>query len=152
MVMARCPAHYVFRLPILFGACSGKGQFVEKMLARLFAGDGKIRVAADVISSPSYSRDIARKVRELLEHGAPFGTYHLANEGTASLYELMKTLVDLLGLDAAVEQGSYRDFPFVGRKNLRTPLRSVRTEPLRPWREAARDYCLALRRKGGSIG
>lgn len=142
-----CRNHYICRIPLLFGPSRGEGQFVEKMLVRLRT-DGRIRVASDIVSSPSYSLDIAARVRELLRGGAPPGTYHLANQGKASLYELMTEIAANLLPVAVVEKGSYLDFPFVGRKNLNTPLGSVRIGSLRPWREAARDYCRRLEEAG----
>ena len=146
-----CRQHYICRIPVLFGESRGEGQFVEKMTTRLRT-EGTIRVAADIVSSPSYSLDIARRVRDLLMDVAPYGTYHLANEGAASLYELMLEIAANLVPGAVVERGSYRDFPFVGRKNLHTPLRSVRTDSLRPWREAVREYCHSLRTGGADHG
>jgi dTDP-4-dehydrorhamnose reductase len=148
LVAGSCRRHYVCRLPLLFGESSGDGQFVEKMLTRLRSGTGNIRVAADVFSSPSFSLDIADRVRELIRDGDPYGTYHLANEGIASLHELMTEIAAHLLPESVVVQGSYLDFPFKGRKNLCTPLRSVKIGCLRPWREAVGDYCRLLRESG----
>lgn len=151
LVASGCRKHYVCRIPILFGESRGGGQFVEKMLSRLRSGDS-IRVAADIVSSPSYSVDIAVRVWDLVVEGAPHGTYHVANEGAASLYELMTEISSLLMPGALVERGSYLDFPFVGRKNLHSPLRSVKIDSLRPWQEAVSDYCLALAAGEGAHG
>jgi dTDP-4-dehydrorhamnose reductase len=152
LVSSNCRQHFICRIPILFGESRGASQFVEKMLARLRGDDSGVRVAADIVSSPSYSLDIASRVRELLQDGAPYGTYHLANEGAASLYELMAEIAANLIPGAVVEKASYRDFPFVGRKNIHTPLRSVRIESLRPWREAVQDYCCRLQAGAGTNG
>jgi len=151
LVSSNCPTHYICRIPLLFGESRGEGQFVEKMLARLRA-DGRIRVAADIVSSPSYSLDIAARVRDLLREGAPYGTYHLANGGAASLYDLMAEIAANLFPGTVVEKGSHLDFPFTGRKNLRTPISSVRIGSLRPWREAVKAYCRTLEEMGGSHG
>lgn len=151
LVGSTCRKHYICRIPILFGESSRGGQFVEKMLDRLRA-EGRIRVAADIVSSPSYSLDIAERVRDLLRDGVPYGTYHLANEGSASLYELMTEIAANLFPESLVEKGSYLDFPFVGKKNLNTPLRSVKTGSLRPWREAVGAYCRTLREGGAFHG
>lgn len=143
LVSSGCRSHYICRIPLLFGESRRDGQFVEKMLVSLRSG-GKIRVAADIVSSPSYSSDIAVRIRTLLQDAAGFGTYHLANEGRASLYELMVEIAGRLAPEAMVEKGSYQDFPHVGRKNLCTPLRSARIAGLRPWREAVGEYCRTL--------
>lgn len=145
LVRSNCDRHYIVRVPLLFGQCDRKNQFVEKMLGLAAAGQNTIRVSADLVSSPSYSCDIAAQIRLLLAHEAPCGTYHLANEGRASLYELMTEIAATLDNGMTVEKASYRDFPFIGRKNSCTPLRSVKTASLRPWREAVQDYCRVLR-------
>lgn len=144
LIRSKCARHYIFRVPILFGKCDKKNQFVEKMLELLQSGQKNIRVSCDLTSSPTYSCDVAEHVRQMLLDEAPFGTYHLANEGRASLYELMEEVVAVMKFDATVVKASYLDFPFIGRKNRYTPLMSVKTRSLRPWQEAVRDYCCSL--------
>jgi len=152
LVGSSCQQHYLCRIPLLFGESRGENQFVEKMLAQFRISRSPLRVAADIVSSPSYSLDIARRLCELLLGDAPFGTYHLANAGMASLHDLITAISANLMPGAVVEQASCRDFPFVGRKNLCTPLGSVRTAALRPWQEAVCDYCTSLQRDGGAYG
>ena len=138
--------YYIFRLSILFGPSHRGGQFVEKMLRWAKERD-EIRIADDIIMSPSYSRDIAAEVKRLIEKRMPYGTYHLANKGTASLKELSEEIIQNLGLNVRVVGASHKDFPHIGRKNLCTPLSSWKIDTLRPWREAVKDYCLELQGK-----
>ncbi len=147
LVRSSCERHYIFRVPLLFGKAEKQNQFVEKMLALLDAGQKEIRVSNDLVSSPTYSCDVAEQVKQFLLNEAPFGTYHLANEGKASLHELIAELVVLLKIDATVEKASFLDFPSAGIKNTYTPLKSVKANALRPWREAVQDYCCSLRRR-----
>lgn len=132
--------HYICRLPVLFGE-SESNQFVEKMLAH----NGNIRVADDIISSPTYSLDVARAVKNLLEQEAPFGLYHVTNQGYASLFDLMLKIVINLDLEKRVTRASYKHFPFIGTKNTHTPLISNKLI-LRHWEEAIEEYCHNLRR------
>jgi dTDP-4-dehydrorhamnose reductase len=140
LVRALAPRHYVFRLAIQFGAGGRRDQFVERMIRAARTG-GTLRAADDVVTSPTYSADVAREVTRILEAQLPFGLYHVANEGRASLYELVTEIVAGLGLKAEVRRASHRDFPASARKNLCTPLRSAKIPPLRPWREAVGEYC-----------
>ena len=139
-----CERHYILRIPTLFGKSIKKNQFVEKMLARISAGDKTLRVSDDIFSSPSYSSDVAERAHDMILGAAPFGTYHLANEGAASLYQLMEEVISCLELDVVLERASYRDFSYVGTKNVYTPLQSCKTESLRPWRDAVRAYCQSI--------
>lgn len=142
LVRSLCTSHYIVRVPILFGECYKNNQFVERMLESLASGAGTIRVSTDIVTSPTYSLDVAKHLMELIAIQAPFGTYHLANEGKASLFELMTEILASLNIDAKLERASFKDFSFIGKKNTYTPLSSVRTRKLRPWREAVREYCL----------
>jgi dTDP-4-dehydrorhamnose reductase len=144
LVQAATERHYLVRIPLLFGESPKGAQFVEKMLARARGGQRRLDISADIVCSPSYSLDVAERIRTLVAEGAPFGLYHVANDGQASLHELMAEVVARLGLDVEVRPASHRDFPSVGRKNTWSVLRSAKIPPLRPWREAVRDYCAAL--------
>jgi len=145
LVRSRCERHYILRLPILFGESQKKDQFVEKMLARIESGAAVLHVADDIISSPTYTRDVAVHLRGMIATGAVFGTYHITNEGSASLFDLIAEIVVVLGGDVTLARASYRDFPYVGIKNRYTPLSSVKGAVLRPWQEAVHDYCARLK-------
>ncbi len=145
LVQSTCEKYYIFRVPILFGPHSKKNQFVEKMLDNIKSGQRTLRFADDILSSPTYSLDVARKVRELLIEQVPFGLYHISNTGKASLFDLMSSIINELKLPIDIERGSYLDFPSVGQKNTYTPLSSVKTTSMRPWEEAVKEYCQLLK-------
>ncbi len=143
-VQSATPHGYVFRFPVLFGQSAREGQFVEKMLARVRAGERRLEIADDVVTTPSYACDVAAKMRWILESERRPGVYHVLNEGQASLYEIIRELVTRLGFDVQVVPVSHRLFGSVGRKNTHTTMRSERIAPLRPWREALWAYCETL--------
>lgn len=137
--------HYIIRLSVLFGKSIRKDQFVEKMFQKIEAGNKTIGVSNDIISSPSYSLDIANESKRILENRLPYGVYHVVNEGKVTLFELIQEIVQNLKLDVKVETASYKDFPYVGIKNTNTPLTSEKLSPLRSWKEAVKDYTDNLR-------
>ena len=139
-VKENCGRYYIFRLPILFGSSPKSGQFLEKMLAKARSGAGQLSIAADIITTPSFSCDVAEQVAQMVSEKAAFGLYHLANSGQASLYDLVREACFMLGLSTEVCVASHRDFPGVGRKNNFTPLRSAKIPALRPWQAALREY------------
>jgi dTDP-4-dehydrorhamnose reductase len=132
--------HYLFRLPVLFGPSPRRNQLLERMLDRARAGESVLRLAADIVTSPTYSLDIAARVRRALDEGWDFGLYHLANAGQASLHDLVAEALRLAGLPTRVEPASWRDFPSLAPKNTVTPLVSAKCSPPRPWREALAEY------------
>jgi dTDP-4-dehydrorhamnose reductase len=142
-VLGECGSSHLFRLSILAGRSGARPQFLERMIAHARSGQA-LQVAQDIVCSPSYVADIAHAVRRTLVAGLPPGLYHLANHGQASLYEVVREMVGNLGLAVPVEPVPHTRFPSLARKNERTPLGSLRLEPLRDWREAIRDYCSEL--------
>lgn len=152
-VRAGCPRHWIVRLPILFGTRENAGAvFVEKMLALARAGARELRAADDVVSSPSFSDDVAAASLQLVLGGAAPGTYHVRNAGEASLYELTAALFSRLGITVPLRRARAADFAAqdLERKPLRTPLGSVRLPPLRDWTLALDDYAARLRARGGA--
>ncbi|MDA8140270.1 MAG: NAD(P)-dependent oxidoreductase [Desulfobacteraceae bacterium] len=141
-IAQRC---YIFRIPLLFGPNPRNNQFVEKMLARIRDGAAELRISSDIITSPSYSYDIAQAIRTITETGTAFGTYHIANQGTASLLDLMNQLIKNLKLDVKITGCPHTAFPSLGIKNTYTPLRSGKLESLRPWQEALESYCREIK-------
>ena len=140
LLRAYCSDYYIFRVSVLFGR-NQKMQFVEKMLERVRCGETKLAIADDVVSTPTYSYDIARAVRNYLADGLSPGLYHLVNSGKASLFELMQEIMASLDRNVHIERASHADFPSTGLKNLYTPLASRYLHPLRPWQEAVAEYC-----------
>lgn len=152
-VQANCPRHWVLRIPLLFGTRENRGAaFVDRMLGLARGGRREFRVSDDVVSSPSFSDDIADEALRVVLGGAPCGLYHLRNAGEASLYDLTAAVFGRLGIEASVERARAADFAAgeQDRKPLRTPLGSVKREPLRPWEEALDDYVAQLRSRGES--
>jgi len=145
-IQAGTEHHYIFRIPILFGETYKNNQFVEKMID-FMKKKPLVRVSSDIFSSPTYSRDVAEKIKEILIDRYSYGLYHIANRGVASLFDLMNKIKIELNLPARVESASYKDFPFKGRKNLFTPLSSSKLISMRSWEKAVIDYCIRMKGK-----
>ncbi len=148
-VTAIAKRYYIARISVQFGCVQGKAQFVEKMLERIQHGANRLQISNDIIASPSYSLDVAGRIKELINDQSPFGVYHIANEGKASLCELIEELVRIQALDVVVEPVSHNVFPSLGLKNMHTPLFSEKILPLRPWKDALRAYCLEMQADKG---
>jgi dTDP-4-dehydrorhamnose reductase len=140
-----CHDSMVVRLSGLFGhaGSSGKGgNFIETVLARATAGE-PLSVVDDQRLSPTAAADAAARLLELLDLAAPAGTYHLANQGSCSWFELAAAVLELSGLVTQLTPRS------TGPDEVRRPRCSVladtRTGPLgltpaRPWRQALAWY------------
>lgn len=137
--------YYIFRISILFGKSKKGNQFVETMLNKIKKGGKVLRLADDIVLSPTYSKDVAKEVARIIEDFYPYGLYHLVNEGKGSLCELMREIVKNLNLNCRIEKASYKEFPFIGEKNTYTPLKSDKVLLLRPWTKAVADYCNSIK-------
>jgi dTDP-4-dehydrorhamnose reductase len=82
----------VVRTAWLYGA--GGPSFVSTMLAKARAGD-PVRVVIDQIGQPTWTRDLAGRIRLLLEV-AP-GTYHATNSGACSWWDLAVAIYEEVG-------------------------------------------------------
>jgi len=147
MIQSISKKFYVIRIPVLFGDSYKNDQFVEKMLQNMKNGKKEMKIANDVISSPTYSVDVAHKIKEIIENDYTYGVYHVANYGKASLYDLISEIVYILNIDIKIVKGSFKDFQYIGRKNTFTPLTSEKIKRLRSWKEAVKDYCNKLKFK-----
>lgn len=138
--------YYLIRISILFGETTKNNQFVEKMILNIKSGAKELRIADDIISSPSYSLDVAKEIKRIIEK-EDYGLYHVVNSGNGTLYELMSEIAKVLSLSVNIKKASYKDFPYIGMKNTNTPLVSEKIKPLRHWKEAVKDYALRIKNK-----
>jgi len=76
--------YLILRTAWVYGAY-GKGNFVKTML-RLGKDREELRVVADQVGSPSWAKDIAEAIAQLLQTDAT-GIYHFTNSGVASWYD-----------------------------------------------------------------
>jgi len=139
--------YYIFRIPVLFGISAKNTQFVEKMLQKISTGCRLLTISDDIVTSPTFSLDVAREVLRTIEKQRKFGLYHVANSGRASLFELMREIVKCLKLDCRVVPASYKDFAYVGVKNTCTPIKSTKIPGLRHWKKAVKEYCCKVQIK-----
>lgn len=79
--------HIIIRTAWVYGN-EGKGNFVKTML-RLGKEREEIRVVADQIGSPTWTKDLAEAISQLIPKIGPetFGTYHYTNSGVCSWYD-----------------------------------------------------------------
>lgn len=90
-IEANCDRAFILRTAWVYGVY-GKSNFVKTML-RLGAERSEVRVVADQIGSPTWAREIAGAIAQLLQqHGltpeqVPYGYYHCTNSGVASWYD-----------------------------------------------------------------
>jgi dTDP-4-dehydrorhamnose reductase len=142
------PNWLVVRGSGLFGLAgsSGKGgNFVETMLAKAAAGEA-VSVVDDLTFSPTSTHDMAERLVMLLERSAPAGTYHVANAGACSWFELAAEIFRQAGVSPALSRRA-SDGDQVRRPRW-SILRDTKTTelglpPMRAWQDAVGWYLQA---------
>ncbi len=146
LVQHLCLKHFIVRTSGLFGVAgsSGKGgNFVETMLT-LGRERDELRVVRDQVFSPTYTKDLARKIVQLI-NTASHGIFHITNRGACSWYEFTSEILRLAGLKVRLTPITSDEYPqkaerphFSVLDNYQ--LRLLGMDDMRPWREALKDY------------
>lgn len=71
--------------------------FVKTMM-KLGRERGSLGVVFDQVGTPTYARDLARAIMEILSRGAVPGVYHFTDEGVASWYDFTVMIHKLAGI------------------------------------------------------
>ncbi|MEO7453609.1 MAG: dTDP-4-dehydrorhamnose reductase [Fimbriimonadales bacterium] len=149
-VLAASRAAIVVRTAWLYGAA--RDNFPLKILRAALSGKD-LRLVSDRIGSPTYTRDLAFALAEIVEKDIPSGIYHVVNEGEASWYDLCKEVLAAAGVAVDVQPAQNADYPTAAERPIYSALSTAKLEsagvsPLPHWRDAARRFVIELREKG----
>jgi dTDP-4-dehydrorhamnose reductase len=112
-VRAIAQRYFVVRVSGLYGLspCRAKGglNFVQLML-KLAAERDEVRVVADEVLTPTYTRDIAEQLEELTRTDN-YGLYHMTAQGSCSWYEFAEKIFELTPGRAKLSVASPGEFP-----------------------------------------
>lgn len=140
--------HYIIRSSSLFGiaGASGKGgNFVETMIKKA-RNKEEIKVVDDMIMSPTYTKDAAEMIKNILIKRLPFGIYHVTNSGQCSWYEFAKTIFDTLGMKTNLYPTKNNLLQSKAKRPIFSPLVSVKLKKygleMKNWDLALRDYLI----------
>lgn len=149
-VAADNPKTYVVRPGWLFG---GHSSHAKNFVYQRFLEAQRIspvKSVRDRFGSPTLVDDASRVIHELLETQR-YGVFHVANQGMASRFEYVRSIVLGLGLDTSVVPCSASDFPRPAPVPISEALASWNLrwggiDPLRPWQDALGEYLAICRR------
>ena len=79
----------------------GRGHNFVRTMLRVAGERDVLKVKADEFISPTYSRDLAEGIVEIVEAGR-FGLYHLTNSGSCSWYEFTREIFQLASIEVKV--------------------------------------------------
>ncbi len=145
-IRATLPQHFVIRTCGLYGLAGSQskgGNFVETML-RLAREGREIRVVDDQIVTPTSAKELANKVRQLVEADA-YGLYHITNNGECSWYQFASAIFEMTGLHPCLQETTGVAFDAPAQRPAysvldNANLRSLGLDDLSDWRDALEAY------------
>lgn len=145
-VRALLDRHFIIRSCGLYGLAGSRGKggnFVETML-RLAKEGREIRVVGDQILTPTSAKELARKVRQLVETDA-YGLYHITNDGECSWYQFAMAIFELTHLRPLLAETTSAAYGARAARPAYSVLENANLsrlglDDLRPWGEALKEY------------
>lgn len=121
---------------------------METML-RLARERDELRVVNDQVFSPTYTKDLAKKIAQLI-NTEYYGIFHITNRGACSWYEFTKEILRLAGLAVRLTPITSDEYPQKAKRPRFSVLdnyhlRLLGMDDMRLWPEALKDY---LKEKG----
>jgi dTDP-4-dehydrorhamnose reductase len=133
----------VVRTGFIFGP--GGNNFLSTIIERAQRGE-KLKAIADSYGTPTYSRDLAARLRKLAQLDLP-GTFHAVNAGDGASYEeFARAALDLAGysstnLESVAASSLQRPAPRPRNSRLRCLLsEAIGLTPLPFWKDSLRDF------------
>lgn len=143
--LAKAPKHYLIRTDSVIG--EGKN-FVRTMLG-LAEKNISPTVVADQIIRPTFTDELAKAIKFLLDKGAPYGTYNLTNEGKpVSWADFTRAIFQEAGFGLAVTDTTLADYaagkPGIAPRPLNSVLDLTKIEDVglipADWRDDLKKY------------
>jgi dTDP-4-dehydrorhamnose reductase len=145
------PATIIVRSGFIFG--SGGSNFLSTILDRARRGE-KIKAISDSYGTPTYSRDLAARLREFAKLNHP-GVFHVANAGDGVSYaQFAREAMQLAGCsDVSVEEIQTDSLKRPAPRPINSRLLSVNSEAvglsaLPDWRNSLNDFVRESNREG----
>ena len=116
LAMQHCPQTMVIRTSWVYSSVGNN--FVKTML-RLGAERPELGIVFDQIGTPTYARDLANAIFEIIEKTGKdaelkskmYGVFHYSNEGVTSWYDFAKTIFELENMNLKVNPITSAQFP-----------------------------------------
>ena len=129
--------YYLIRASWLFGK-RGKN-FVDTIL-RLAKEKKELKVVNDQYGRPTYTNDLADKIKEIVETKKSFGIYHITNSGTCTWFEFAKKIIEFTKLNVKINSITSKQLNRAAKRPRYSVLLNTKLSPLRHWHLALKDY------------
>ncbi len=141
LIQEKAQQYYIVRTEWLYGkptSESAKKSFVEIMLD--LGQTGKVKAVNDETGKPTWAKDLAQAVIDLIDSKRENGLYHLTNEGVASREDWTKEIYVQKGMSVEIESVPGSTFPRPAKRPEFELLNNTKLPKLRSWQEALAEY------------
>jgi dTDP-4-dehydrorhamnose reductase len=140
--------HYIVRVASLFGraGASGKGgNFIETMIMKARKNE-VISVVDDMWTSPTYTKDAALTIKQMIENTLPSGTYHATNQGFCSWFQFASQIFKEIGISPTLKPIKTSELQTKAPRPRFSAMQSVKLPEygikMRDWKEALHNYLI----------
>lgn len=136
---------YLIRTSKLFGprgsSESAKESFFDLILRLSEERKEFNMVHGEEVSCFTYTPDLAKAVRVLIDENKESGIYHIVNEGAASWYDGAREMFKILNIsDVKLIPSKSEDHPRPAARPKFSVLQNTKLPKLRDWKEALQEY------------
>jgi dTDP-4-dehydrorhamnose reductase len=113
-----------------------------------------LEVVADEFGSPTFTRDLAEAIAELVGSDGIRGVHHIVNAGVASRASWARELFRQAGVEVDIEEipsSAWQRASTPPAWGVLEPSPIPGVEPLRPWQQALADYLPILKRQRAAM-
>jgi len=138
--------YYIIRSSSLYGKKGARGKggnFVDWMIEKANNNE-VIKVVDDVEMSPTYTKDAAKMIKDMIEKELPFGIYHVTNRGHCSWFTFAKKIFEFFDIDAKLSPIKSDELNRKARRPKFSALENTKLNSfglrMRSWEDALKDY------------
>jgi len=130
--------YYIFRISWLYG--KGGKNFVDTML-NLAKDKKELNIINDQFGSPTYTLDVAKRTKYILDKNLAKGIYHLTNEGETTWYQFASQIFKSRKINIKLNPIKSSEYKTLAKRPKYSLLLNTKIEPkMRMWSLALEDY------------
>jgi dTDP-4-dehydrorhamnose reductase len=134
---------YLIRTSKLFGP-KGENEIAKPSFFDIMIEQGKNKPSLKVVNAEvsrfTYTPDLAKATKELIDKDYGYGIYHITNTGPCTWYEAAIELFKITGQDIKVEPIKSDDLPRPAKRPKYSVLLNTKFNGFRDYREALKEY------------
>ena len=135
--------YYIIRTSKLFGPSENlsvsKENFFDLML-KIAVGKKEINVVSEELSCFTYTPDLAKATKDLIEGNYNYGIYHIRNNEPSIWYDAAIELFRLKQIGIKINPVLSTNFPRPAKRPKYSVLANTKFPSLRLWKEALKEY------------